>query len=55
MSAKLSAARFRATFEGCAGRKERSMNVVVWLPAMFALGLVGIGVCYAFVFACEEI
>ena len=41
--------------EGCAGRKERSMNVVVWLPAMFALGLVSIGVCYGFVFACEEI
>jgi hypothetical protein len=41
--------------EGCAGRKERSMNLVVWLPALFALGLVSMGVCYAFVFACEEI
>jgi hypothetical protein len=34
---------------------ERSMNLVVWLPAMLALGLAGIGVCYAFVFACEVI
>jgi hypothetical protein len=55
MSAKLFAARFRTAFEGLCGRKERSMNLVVWLPAMFALGLVSIGVCYAFVFACEEI
>jgi hypothetical protein len=55
MSAKLFAARFRTAFEGLCRGKERSMNVVVWLPAMFALGLVSIGVCYAFVFACEEI
>jgi hypothetical protein len=31
------------------------MNLVVWLPALFALGLVSMGVCYAFIFACEEI
>jgi hypothetical protein len=55
MSAKLFAGCFRTAFEGCAGRKERSMNLVVWLPALFALGLVSMGVCYAFVFACEEI
>jgi hypothetical protein len=36
-------------------REERSMNLFVWLPAMFALGLVSLGVCYAFVFACEDI
>jgi hypothetical protein len=36
-------------------KKERGMNLVVWLPAMFALGLVSMGVCYAFVFACEDI
>jgi hypothetical protein len=36
-------------------KKERSMNLVVWLPAMFALGLVSLGVCYAFIFACEVI
>jgi hypothetical protein len=55
MSAKLFAGRFRTAFEGCAERKERSMNLVVWLPALFALGLVSMGVCYAFVSACEEI
>jgi hypothetical protein len=31
------------------------MNLVVWLPAMFVLGLVAMGICYAFVFACEEV
>jgi hypothetical protein len=31
------------------------MNLVVWLPAMFALGLVSMGVCLAFVNACERI
>jgi hypothetical protein len=31
------------------------MNLVVWAPAMFALGLASIGLCYAFVFACEVI
>ena len=55
MSAKLFAGRFRTAFEDYAGRKERSMNLVVWLPALFALGLVSMGVCHAFIFACEEI
>jgi hypothetical protein len=36
-------------------KREATMNLVVWLPAMFALGLVSLGVCYAFVFACEDI
>ena len=36
-------------------KEERSMNLVVWLPAMFALGLVSLAVCYAFIFACEDI
>jgi hypothetical protein len=31
------------------------MNLYVWLPAMFALGLAGMGVCLAFVYACERI
>jgi hypothetical protein len=31
------------------------MNLVVWVPAMFALGLVSLCVCYAFVSACEDI
>jgi hypothetical protein len=31
------------------------MNLFVWLAAMFALGLAGIGVCLAFAIACEQI
>jgi len=31
------------------------MNLVVWLPAMFVLGIVGMGLCYAFISACEKI
>jgi hypothetical protein len=31
------------------------MNLVVWLPAMFALGFVTMSLCYAFIFACEKI
>jgi hypothetical protein len=31
------------------------MNLVVWLPAMFALGLVSLGLCLAFTLACEHI
>ena len=31
------------------------MNVEVWLPATFLLGLLGLGLCYAFLVACEKI
>jgi hypothetical protein len=31
------------------------MNLVIWLPAMFLLGLVSMGLCYAFIDACEKI
>jgi hypothetical protein len=31
------------------------MNLVVWLPAMFALGLVVMALCYAFLNGCEKI
>jgi hypothetical protein len=31
------------------------MNPIVWLPAMFLLGLVSMGLCIAFVTACEKI
>ena len=31
------------------------MNVVVWLPAMFALGVASMGLCLAFLVACERI
>jgi hypothetical protein len=32
-----------------------AMNLVVWLPAMFVLGLVVMGLCYAFIDACEKV
>jgi hypothetical protein len=31
------------------------MNVAVWLPATFLLGLAGLGLCYAFLLGCEKI
>jgi hypothetical protein len=31
------------------------MNLFVWLPAMFALGLASMGLCVAFAIACEHI
>jgi hypothetical protein len=31
------------------------MNLLVWLTAMFLLGLVAIGLCYLFMKACEKI
>lgn len=31
------------------------MDLVVWLPAMFALGLVSVGLCFVFTLACEHI
>jgi hypothetical protein len=31
------------------------MNLAFWLPAMFVLGLVGLGLCYLFLIACEKI
>lgn len=31
------------------------MNLFVWLPAMFMLGLAGMGLCLAFLVACERI
>jgi len=31
------------------------MNLIVWLPAMFALGLVSMGLFVAFLAACERI
>jgi hypothetical protein len=31
------------------------MNLVVWLPAMFLLGLVTMTLCYAFIGACDKI
>ena len=31
------------------------MDLMIWLPAFFALGLVAMGLCYAFIDACEKI
>jgi hypothetical protein len=31
------------------------MNLVVWLPAMFVLGLAAMALCYAFLHGCEQI
>ncbi|MGC1398278.1 hypothetical protein [Candidatus Binatus sp.] len=31
------------------------MNEALWLPATFLLGLVGLGLCFAFLVACEKI
>ena len=31
------------------------MNLEIWLPAMFVLGLAGLAACYAFLLACEKI
>jgi len=32
-----------------------TMNLVIWLPALFALGLISIAVCLAFAEACARI
>ena len=31
------------------------MDLAIWLPATFALGLIGLGLCFAFLIACEKI
>jgi hypothetical protein len=31
------------------------MNLAFWLPAMFGLGLVGLGLCFLFLIGCEKI
>ena len=31
------------------------MDLTIWLPAMFALGIVTMTLCYAFLIACENI
>ena len=31
------------------------MNLLVWLPAVFLLGLAGLALRYAFLMACEKI
>jgi hypothetical protein len=31
------------------------MELWIWLPATFVLGLAGLGLCYVFVLGCEKI
>jgi hypothetical protein len=31
------------------------VNLVIWLPALFALGVVSMGLCWAFANGCERI
>ena len=31
------------------------MNLAIWLPAMFLLGLASLGLCVAFLAACEKV
>jgi hypothetical protein len=31
------------------------MNLAIWLPAMFLLGLATMGLLFAFVFACKRV
>ncbi len=31
------------------------MNLVIWLPAFFGLGVVSMALCYAFITTCEKI
>jgi hypothetical protein len=31
------------------------MNLAIWIPATFLLGLAGLGLCYAFLLGCEKI
>jgi hypothetical protein len=31
------------------------MDVMIWLPALFALGVLTLGLMFAFVFACDKV
>ena len=31
------------------------MNLLIWLPAMFFLGLISMGLCYLFMKFCDKI
>ncbi len=31
------------------------MNLEIWLPALALLGLVGLGLMFAFVYACDKV
>ena len=31
------------------------MNLAIWLPMLFALGLAGLGLMFAFIVGCEKV
>jgi hypothetical protein len=31
------------------------MDLTFWMPSMFVLGLIAMGLCYAFLIGCEKI
>jgi hypothetical protein len=31
------------------------MNLMIWLPALALIGLAGLGLMFAFVFACDKV
>ena len=31
------------------------MNLTIWIPAMFVLGLIALGLMFAFVVGCEKV
>jgi len=33
----------------------RLMDLAIWLPVTFLLGLIGLGLCYVFLLGCEKI
>ena len=35
--------------------RAREMDLAIWLPVTFVVGLVGLGVCYVFLLGCEKI
>ena len=39
----------------CKPMRRNTMNLAIWLPAMFLLGLAAMGVCYLFLKACDKI
>ena len=36
-------------------RKEDAMDLTVWLPALFLLGIVGMAAMFAFIAACDRV
>jgi hypothetical protein len=45
----------RRSLSNCRCEKETPMDLTVWLPALFLLGLAALGLMYAFTVACEKV